>query len=173
MLRLMKTTPKTAAAALLTAAALLAPAQQAAADDPGATHRNLPSSTGVSQVCQTPPRVGVEGAFGSWGHYVDGCTVRLTCPSHLKTCQLDGLSTIRTESFLGHRVTLNSRIRAFLASGREIHYRDMSCAGSNECQATHLLNVRGGQHASVQCNGVRQSLVNTARVTCALEVTYR
>lgn len=167
--------PKTllaVATALLAAAALLATAQSGAADDPEASVRTFNGANDVTQVCQTPQRVGVPGAFGAWGHYVDGCTVRLTCPSHLSTCRTEGTSLIRTQNFLGHKVTLNSRIRAFLAGGTEIHHRDVSCAGNNECRAEHLLFVRGGQHVSVQCNGVRESaaVANTAAVTCSLKV---
>ena len=163
----------TVATALLAAAALVALARPAAADDPEATVRTLNGANDALQYCETPQRVGVRGAFGAWGHYVDGCTVRLTCPSHLSTCRADGLSLIRTQRFLGHKVTLNSRIRAFLAGGTEIHHRDVSCAGDNECRAEHLLFVRGGQHVSVQCNGVRESArrANTARVTCSLRLT--
>ena len=105
--------PKTllaVATALLAAAALLATAQSGAADDPEASVRTFNGANDVTQVCQTPQRVGVPGAFGAWGHYVDGCTVRLTCPSHLSTCRTEATSLIRTQNFLGHKVTLNSRI---------------------------------------------------------------
>ena len=63
---------------------------------------------------------------------------------------------------------------AFLASGTQIFRRDKSCAGTNECRATDRLFVRGGQHVSVQCNGVRQIATgNSAAVTCALELTHQ
>jgi hypothetical protein len=174
MMRPMHKTIKTAATALLAAAAITAYAQPAAADDPAARVTTIRAANSVTQVCTTPQRDGVLGGVGNWGRYVDGCTVRLTCPSHLSTCKSDSTSTIRTQNFVGHRVSLNTRIRALLSSGTQIFRRDKSCAGTNECQAKDLLFVRGGQHVSIQCNGVRQIATgNSAAVTCALELTYQ
>ena len=115
------------ATALLAAAALLATAQSGAADDPEASVRTFNGANDVTQVCQTPQRVGVPGAFGA-----GALRRRLHREAHVPLApqhvQDGGTSLIRTQNFLGHKVTLNSRIRAFLAGGTEIHHRDVSCA---------------------------------------------
>ena len=106
------------------AVATLAVVPQAAlADDPAATHTVVTSSSGaVTAVCQTPNRVGVACAYGAWGHYIDGCTVRLACPGHVRVCAATSGSAIATSITRGQRVTLNSRMRAFSRSGGVIWY---------------------------------------------------
>jgi hypothetical protein len=154
---------------LFAVTALAVGAQPAAADDPAATTTARGHVGGVVVSCVTPDRVGVAGAFGAWGHYVDGCTVRRTCVDQV--CSAAGDSQINTEANRGHAVTLNSRLRAFSASGNNIWFRDKSCAGTNVCTTFDLVHIRQGQSASVQCNGVRQSAFNRARVRCTLNLS--
>ena len=103
------------------------------------------------------------GQYGAWGYFVDGCTVRLTCPTRLRAAS-------RPESRSWQRVTLNSRLRAFSSSGNVIWYRDVSCDNANWCRTEDLVHIRGGQSASVQCNGVRQPGHNRATVACTLNL---
>jgi hypothetical protein len=114
----------------------------------------------------------VAGAFGAWGHYVDGCTVQLTCPAHLQVCSAHASSRINTEKSVGHKVTLNSRLRAISPSGNVFWFRDVSCANTDWCEAEDMVYIRGGQTASVQCNGVRESgpKDNRAHVACSLDL---
>jgi hypothetical protein len=154
-------------------AAFAAAAQPAAADDPNATQTTNDYGSGVIASCKTPNKSGVAGQYGAWGHYIDGCTVRLTCPAHLQVCQANAESRIGTEYYRGQRVTLNSRMRAFSASGNEIWFRDVSCDDTDWCRTEDMVHIRGGQSASVQCNGVRESGHNRANVTCALDLKYQ
>ena len=51
-----------------------------------------------------------------------------------------------------------------------IWYRDVSCDNANWCRTEDLVHIRGGQSASVQCNGVRQPGHNRATVACTLNL---
>ena len=155
---------------LLAVAALAVAAQPAAADDPSATTTTWNYGSGVMSTCETPSRAGVLGQYGAWGYFVDGCTVRLTCPAHLRVCAARAESRIVSEPARGQRVTLNSRLRAFSSSGNVIWYRDVSCDNANWCRTEDLVHIRGGESASVQCNGVRQPGHNRATVACTLNL---
>jgi hypothetical protein len=155
---------------LLAVAALAVAAQPAAADDPAAATTTSDYGSGVTSTCQTPSRVGVFGQYGAWGYFVDGCTVRLTCPAYLQVCAANAESRIVSEPFRGQRVTLNSRLRAFSSSGLVIWYRDTSCDNAGSCGTADLVHIRGGQSASVQCNGVRGGGHNRATVACTLNL---
>jgi hypothetical protein len=122
--------------------------------------------------CRTPMWIGVLGQGGAAGFSNSGCTVRITCPTSAQVCSANATSDITTERFLGHRVTLNARMRVFSASGVEYWHRDVSCASSDLCAAKDLVNIRGGESASVECNGVRQNgpESNRAKVSCTLDV---
>jgi hypothetical protein len=97
--------------------------------------------------------------------------VRLTCPSHLSVCAAKAESRIATASYRGQRVTLNSRMRAFSkGTDQEFWHRDVSCDNTNWCRTEDLVYIRGGESASVQCNGVRASGHNTAKVECSLDL---
>jgi hypothetical protein len=161
-------------------AALAVGASPAAADDPNA--KSTITNLGTVQVgeCRTPNKPGVRGAFGAWGHYIDGCTIRVQCPQHLSVCAARAESRIglRNQN-LDHRVTLNSRTRVFLNAGTdepgsEIWHRDVSCDSANWCRAEDdVIHLRGGQYVSVQCNGVRESVRsprNSANVSCSVKV---
>jgi hypothetical protein len=122
--------------------------------------------------CTTDLATGVQGQYDAWGHYIAGCTVRLTCPVSVRVCQASEESRINTEFYIGHRVTLSSRMRVFSASNTEFWHRDQSCANNDWCAVEDMVMVRGGESASVQCNGVRQSgpEANRARNTCQLSL---
>jgi hypothetical protein len=157
---------------LLALGALAAGAQPAVADDPAATTSTWNYGTGVMSTCQTENKAGVAGQYGAWGWYIDGCTVRLACPAHLRVCAARSESRIVSEPYRGQRVTLNSRMRVFSSSGGLIWYRDVSCDSTNWCRTEDLVHIQGGQAASVQCNGVRQGGHNRANVACTLDVQY-
>jgi hypothetical protein len=128
--------------------------------------------TGTIATCETANKTGVKGQGCAWGHYIDGCTVKLTCPTSVRICSAKAESKILTENRIGHRVTLNSRMRVFSASMTEFWHRDVSCAQTDWCAAEDQVMVRGGETASVECNGVRQSgpEANRAKVICKLDL---
>jgi hypothetical protein len=159
-------------ASLLALGALALGAQPAMADDPAAVTNTSWNGAGYTSTCQTPDKIGVSGQYGAWGYYVDGCTVRLTCPSYLSVCSANASSRIVSAPDRGQRVTLNSRLRAFSASGSLFWYRDTSCEGRPSCGTTDLVYIRGGESASVQCNGVREGGHNRANVACTLALRY-
>jgi len=159
-------------ASLLALGALAVAAQPAIADDPAATTTTTGNAFGVTSTCQTPDKVGVFGQYGAWGYYLDGCTVRLTCPSYLSVCSASAASRIVTTPDRGQRVTLNSRLRAFSSSGYLFWYRDQSCDDRASCSTADLVYIRGGESASVQCNGVREGGHNRGNVACSLKLRY-
>jgi len=118
-------------------------------------------------------QVGEQGAYGAWGHYIDGCTVQLTCPAHVEVCEASEDSRINTEAAQGDKVTLNSRIRVYSSSFTLFFSRDVSCENTNWCEAEDKVFIRGGETASVQCNGVRESTDNRAHVSCNLDLRYQ
>ncbi len=128
--------------------------------------------TGRISSCSTPFWIGVKGFAGAWGHFNSGCTVKLTCPVNVRVCAAKSESAINSESNIGHRVTLNSRIRVFSASGAQFFSRDTSCDQTDWCRTEDRVMIRGGETASVQCNGVRQSgpEANRAKVRCTLDL---
>jgi hypothetical protein len=160
--------------ALCAVAALAAFAQPAAADDPTASQSTSEAGDGVVANCVTQNKVGEAPGISPWGHYIDGCTVRLACPAHLQGCFAKSSSLISTEGFFGHGVTLNSRTRVFGTpdSAEALAFRDASCDDINLCTAEDETSIKGGQAASVQCNGVRQSADNRAHVECMLRLVY-
>jgi hypothetical protein len=115
----------------------------------------------------------VLGQYGAWGYYIDGCTVMAWCPSWTVRCRATGYGTISTYASLGHRVTMNSRVRGFSTSGALLGWEDRSCAGIKYCQPTGIVRyLAPGQAASEQCNGVRENAPNTAQVRCSLYLEY-
>jgi hypothetical protein len=150
-------------------------ASPAAADDPGAkTYWRYDQQTSdYLSPCYTPFRTGVPGQYGAWGNYIDGCTVRYTCPTYVSNCGAIGSGGLRTMDRLGHRVSANMRIRLFSASGASLGWQDASCSGQNDCSTQERsFYLRPGQSASVQCNGVRESLPNTGSVSCLLRAIH-
>ncbi len=157
-------------AAAVAAVALSASAQPADA----ALASNVDYGTGHYVDCSPDHQAGVHGQYGAWGSYVGGCTtVQVKCTSY-PVCLVSNRSTINTEYFWGNRVTLNTRIRFFNTSGAVRGWRDKSCEGTNFCRAEDAGNfgLNYGESATVQCNGVRQTVAgNRARAHCSLNVT--
>lgn len=108
----------------------------------------------------------------TWGQYIPGCTVRMSCPVATAVCTASSESGVYTERYIGHRVTLNSRLRVFSASGKNYWLRDVSCDSSDWCRTEDMVKIRGGESASVQCNGVRVNgpEANRARVKCSVKL---
>ncbi|WP_354698210.1 hypothetical protein DSM112329_03876 [Paraconexibacter sp. AEG42_29] len=144
----------------------------ASADSGTPTITSTPTSTGAMQSCRTPLWIGDNGAFGAHGFYNSGCIVQVTCPQAVQVCSASAESGISSERGVGDQVTLNSRIRVFSASMSEFFHRDQSCAGTNFCRTEDKVMIRGGETASVQCNGVRvtPTQANRSAVTCSLVV---
>src|SRR4051812_14597616 len=168
------TMPKKITALLLAFSAFGTAAQSAAAD----THADFHViNYGPSKVytCITDEQVGVQGAFGAWGDYVDGCTVDLFCPPTSTSCVAWEQTSIATESGRGDRVTQNARIRVINPVTAEVvWFRDHSCAGTDLCENRDSVRLRGGRSASVQCNGVREhsAVFNRGANTCTLKMDY-
>jgi uncharacterized protein YkwD len=126
--------------------------------------------TGIYSECMPDSQTGVQGQYGAWGHFISGCSMRVWCTGRT-ACKVSTRSTISTGSFVGHRVTLNSRVRRFYSSGAVRDWRDRSCEGTNWCRAEMGSWISPGESASIECNGVRQSAPNTARVRCLVDLT--
>jgi hypothetical protein len=164
---------------LLALGAIAAGAQPVAAavppgDDPEAVFTDIADyGTGVTQGCSTSYKEGVPGEGGAWGSFISGCTVKLECPATKNACLAVAYSRIFTEHEIGDRVSLNSRTRMFDpgadTTGR---WRDYSCAGIDWCAAQDRVEIKGGESASVQCNGVRATAANRAHVKCTLDLQY-
>jgi hypothetical protein len=128
-----------------------------------------PAEEPVDDECETPWSEGVIGAYGAWGAYIDGCTATVRCPVTAATCEIVAESGIYTERPVGHRVTLNARLRLLAPSGAVASFRDDSCAGVNQCETGEIAAIiRGGESASNQCNGVRESASNRGAVFCSI-----
>jgi hypothetical protein len=141
---------------------------------PGDTNaQQVTTSAGgaTTTTCTTDNQTGAL-ASGAWGMYIPGCTVRMSCPIATSLCTASSDSGVFTEKYIGHRVTLNSRLRVFSASGKNYWFRDVSCDASDWCRTEDMVKIRGGESASVQCNGVRQNgpAVNRAKVKCSLKL---
>jgi hypothetical protein len=160
--------------ALLVVAALAACAQPAAADDAAATTSTVDHGNGVTASCATAQKAGEAPQSNPWGTYIDGCTVRLACPAEVRLCAAKASSRIVTETPRGHHVTLDQHLRAF--SGPDtvdpMVRRDLRCDGTDACSLDDSLYLNGGQAASVQCNGIRQTADNRAMVGCSLDLQY-
>jgi hypothetical protein len=155
--------------------ALAISAQPAAADDPGATTVQQDWPDAQSRYCVTPWRIGVLGQYGAQGYFIDGCTVTVWCPpEHARGCRITGGGNIQTHDYVGHRVTLNSRVRHFFANGTVIGWQDTTCGGSPDiCAAPSITAIlEPGQSASEQCNGVRENRINSASVLCSIFMEY-
>ena len=163
------------------AAALGATAGTASADVSNPTYSNG-GTMGASQTyaCRTGYTWGVNGEYGAWGEFIDGCTVRLNCPvSEYKTndvvgCAVSGYSYIDNYFHRGERVTMNSRTRRFERGGHLYAWRDGSCDALDHCQVNDSgAMIAAGQSASVQCNGVRSVTSNYAQDYCQVGLSYR
>lgn len=170
-----KTIATVSALAALAAAGVSA--GPAAADDPNARYDQGGTLGGSNYTaCETPWKSGVLGQYGASGYYLDGCTVRRSCPAtHIgravRYCVVNSTTTIRTSIPRGDYVTLNGRIRTINSANQVIGWRDRSCAGWGSCTAADTTTIAGGQDASVQCNGVRSNTWdNLGLVRCKVEI---
>ena len=129
-------------------------------------------TNGVMRECRTPMWIGKPGAYGAWGNYNSGCEMRLYCPNTAQVCTVRTESAINSERSIGQRVTMNSRITAFSASGVKFWHRDKSCDSSDWCRTEDTVNIRSGESALLGCNGVHASgpRANRSSVRCSLIV---
>lgn len=171
-----------AIAALMTVAAMAGvgvAAGPAAADVSNSNIRDYPSTDppGYGRSCQTYQTRGVYGQYGAWGWYIDGCTVRLYCPSSRWMCYAASTTNISRLGSSGARVTQNARLRAFNSAGQLFWYRDQSCEGIDTCRTADYVYISGGQSASIQCNGVQgtasNGLLGDASNLCRLNMWYQ
>lgn len=171
----------TLAAIAAGAATIGATAAPASADVPNPTYSNG-GTLGASRTyaCRTGYTFGVNGKYGAWGEFIDGCTVRLTCPvSQFKTndvigCAVSGYSFIDTYFQRGQQVTMNARTRRYERGGHLYAWKDGSCSALNRCTVNDNGSViAAGQSASVQCNGVRAVTSNYAQDYCRVGLSYR
>ena len=154
-------------------------ASPASADDSGATF-SVSTSTGVSQTytCQTPWRFGGYGQYGAWGNFIDGCTVKLSCPSMsgtvpVRKCDVSEYSYIDNYYHRGERVTMNGRIRRYDAGGHSYSWSDRSCDLPDRCSVSDSSVIAAGQSAAVVCNGVRSATSNNwAKDSCSVTLNY-
>ncbi|HEY3189809.1 MAG TPA: hypothetical protein VGJ70_20130 [Solirubrobacteraceae bacterium] len=161
---------------LLAVTALGAMAQSALADDPGAHYGDSSGDNMIGRQCETDFKDGVQGQYGAWGNYVDGCTVVLQCPAG-RTCVAEAQGWMQTNTWdddgVGDRVTMNSRlsVRSAWFPYRTVWRHDVSCEGAELCIAPDTTTLTGGQRAQIQCNGVRESIPgHTAQATCVLRL---
>jgi hypothetical protein len=144
---------------LVAVAAFASLAGVASADAP---HRNYNGGYGGPGFvhyfwgCETYQSSGVQGQYGAWGNYIDGCTTaRVSCPSYARNCAVTGTSYIDLANHRGDRVTMNSRIWIYNSAGQVRGWADMSCAGYDTCTNTQYGTINPGESITVQCNGVR------------------
>jgi hypothetical protein len=178
----MRKTLATLAVLAAGAAAFGSTASPAAADDPNVTYSNG-GTAGFSRLfgCATQYKTGVLGQYGAWGYYIDGCTVKLTCPYNpgffqTRYCDVSMRTFIETEVRRGDRVTMNARLRRFDSNGNVFGWSDKSCSGIDTCETEDTSWIYPGQSASVQCNGVREARPydgNRAKDYCRVGLSYR
>jgi surface antigen len=176
----MRRTLATLAVMAAGAAALGATAGPASADDPNVTYSNG-GTPGFSHTygCATQYKFGGSGQYGAWGNFIDGCTVKLTCPANtglmdVQRCDVSGYSFIDTYYHRGERVTMNARIRRFEGGGHLYGWSDRSCDDNDRCEVNDSSVIAPGQSASVQCNGVRAATAgNWAKDYCSVKLSYR
>jgi surface antigen len=176
----MRTTLAALATVATAAVAFGTAASPASADDPNVTYSHGGTMAFSRTLgCTTQYKTGVLGQYGASGYFIDGCTVKLDCPSHtglasVKHCDVSGYSFIDTYYDRGDRVSMNSRIRRLDAGGRVSGWSDRSCWGPNRCENTDSSVIYPGQSASVQCNGVREARAyNWAQAYCSVKLSYR
>jgi hypothetical protein len=167
---------KSAAILAATVGVTLAAAGSASADVPDAKVQTFSSATQTYQVCDTPYSYGVAFQYGAWGDYVDGCTVRLTCPATARrACRVVSDASFTSLVFDRYsKVTQNARLRVFptATSNSPIWWRDRSCSDPySYCESTDTAHISPGQSASTQCNGVREHYAGAPQATNACYIT--
>jgi hypothetical protein len=162
----------------VTAAASLAAAGTASADVPNAKYLTFNSPAQLGQVCDTPYAYGLAFAYGAWGDYIDGCTVRATCPAlNKKPCRVISDAYITAEiRGRDSRVTQNARLRVFATSTTSTvgWFRDRSCSSAySYCESTDTTTILPGMSASTQCNGVREHYIGSPKASNSCYITIR
>lgn len=160
---------RTIRAAIAVAVAALSLTAGASSASAAFAENGVDYGTGIFSTCSPDYQPGVLGQYGASGYYISGCSMRLTCTG-TALCRVSERSTITTENFVGHSVTLNTRIRYISSAGAVTGWRDKSCAGTNYCRAEDETYISPGQSASVECNGVRQNAPNRGRVRCQIHL---
>lgn len=151
---------------LMAAAALAAGAQPAAADVPSPHVENYTEEWAAGSFCWTDYQWGQLGAFGAQGYFIDGCTTSVQCPAAWAGCQVFDYSLIWLKENNNRRVSLNSRLRF------DGGWKDSSCSETNVCQidyTTAKLSLKPTQVVSVQCNGVREDVVDSEQTLAAVK----
>jgi hypothetical protein len=184
----MRKTLATLAAVAAVAAAFGTAASPASADDPNVTwSRDGYAGFSSSLGCATQYKRGVNGQYGAWGFYIDGCTSKLTCPVNtglfqVRYCDVSTYTFIDTYTHRGDRVTMNARLRRFDTNGNVYAWSDKSCDALDTCSTEQTSYIYPGQSASVQCNGVREAKLyvllyggpdNSAKDYCRVKLSYR
>jgi hypothetical protein len=178
----MRKTLATLATLVASAAAIGATAGPAAADDPNVTmSRGGYAGFSNNVGCATQYKPGIYGQYGAQGYYIDGCTVKLTCPYNsgfvnpVRYCDVNTYTFIDTKTHRGDHVTMNARLRRFDVYGNVYGWSDKSCSGYDRCETTDSSIIYPGQSASIQCNGVREARPydgNTAQDYCRVGLSY-
>ena len=148
-------------ASLLTVIALAVAAAPALADDPYASFYSSQDSSQTTRWCVSSWQYGVQGAYGAWGKFIDGCTAYVQCP--WSRCSVQQ-ATAKLDNSAASRTTCNMTIREYTSSWGLFYRADSSSGGSTGCWQTRTAPAVGyGQWVSVQSNGVIAS--GSGRVT--------
>ncbi len=166
------------AAALTVAAVALGTAGGARADVANPITGGWDITTQSWRSCTTPGSLGAPFVYGAWGDYIDGCTVRLTCPrSNARPCSVSmNAYIVSNVGSTGRRgkVTQNARLTTYSpVSAAPAWWQDRSCAGDNGfCQNFYAATIQSGQTSTVRCNGVREHFAGAATVgnTCEIRL---
>jgi hypothetical protein len=139
-------------AVLAAIAAVAATAAPARADDPYAAFYSSQDSTQTTRWCTASWQYGVQGEYGAWGKFIDGCTAYVQCPwAHCAVRQ----ATARLDNSASSRTTCNMTIREYTSYWGLRYRADYSSGGSTSCwQARTAPDVGYGDWVTVQSNGV-------------------
>ena len=136
--------------------AALAPALGAAADpaaaDTSATFSSIYSARyGHGQNCTAVPNHVFYSSVRGW--YNDGCTARVRCMSYtVDGCSIHADTDFGSEP--GRMVSQNSRLRRINSAGSVYLFHDSSCYQPQACGTVNNWEIRHGETATIQCNGV-------------------
>ena len=97
--------------------------------------------------CATQYKFGGFGQYGAWGNFIDGCTVKLTCPVNtglmdVQRCDVGANSFIDNYYYRGERLTMNARTRRFETGGHVYGWRDGSCDSAEPLRGQRQLGHR-------------------------------
>jgi hypothetical protein len=153
---------------LMAAAALAAGAQPAAADVPSPYVENYTEEWAAGSYCYTDYQGGQLGAYGAQGYFIDGCTTSVQCPAAWAGCTVFDASVIWLKENNNRQASLNSRLRF------DGGWKDSSCAATNGCGIdpdfkNAKLQLKPTQVVSVQCNGVREDVIDSEQTSAAVK----